>query len=149
MAKYRLISNRIRCKFCGDVIQSRSRHDMQMCKCGACLTDGGTDYIRRGYKTENPSDCFEDLSTYQDVETGKLLTAKEVDMNEVPSEPVVKGDIQGMKAPDAPQIDDAPEISEDFIPEVKPKESEAPAAEEKEDIQVSPNTRPEKAKKNR
>ena len=81
---YRIITNKIRCKFCGDVIQSISRHDFRRCTCGKCFVDGGTDYIRRGFSTENPEDCFADLSTYQDIETGKIIIGKDVDQSQIP-----------------------------------------------------------------
>ena len=48
MAK--IIHNRIKCKLCGDIIESKHRHDFVRCKCGACFTDGGHDYIRRGWE---------------------------------------------------------------------------------------------------
>jgi hypothetical protein len=37
---------KIRCKKCGDVIQSKHRHDMVWCKCGAIAIDGGDDYCK-------------------------------------------------------------------------------------------------------
>ena len=43
--------NRCKCKLCGDVIQSRHRHDFVRCKCGEIFTDGGEDYVRRGAMT--------------------------------------------------------------------------------------------------
>lgn len=39
--------NKIRCKKCGDVIESVHRHDFKFCKCGAVAVDGGQDYCRR------------------------------------------------------------------------------------------------------
>ena len=36
--------NRIKCRKCGAVIDSRSRHDFVTCKCGAVAVDGGRDY---------------------------------------------------------------------------------------------------------
>jgi len=50
--------NKARCKKCGDIIESKSRHDFQQCKCGAIFVDGGKDYCRRG---GNPED-LEELS---------------------------------------------------------------------------------------
>lgn len=44
---YKLIRNRCKCKKCGDIIESKSVHDFVRCKCGACSTDGGLDYIHR------------------------------------------------------------------------------------------------------
>ena len=46
MSKWR---NICRCKICGDIIESKSVHNYVECSCGACFTDGGTDYCRRGW----------------------------------------------------------------------------------------------------
>jgi hypothetical protein len=40
--------NRLRCKKCGDVIESKYRHDFVSCKCNAIFVDGGNDYWRYG-----------------------------------------------------------------------------------------------------
>lgn len=53
-----IITNKIRCKKCGDVIESEYTHDFKMCRCGACAVDGGHDYLRR---LGNPDD-WEELS---------------------------------------------------------------------------------------
>ena len=45
--------NAIRCKICADVIESKTIHDFQMCSCGACYVDGGTDYVRIGGNAED------------------------------------------------------------------------------------------------
>lgn len=42
-----IITNKIRCKKCGDIIESEYTHDFKMCKCGAVGVDGGHDYLRR------------------------------------------------------------------------------------------------------
>jgi len=44
----RLKRNAIKCKLCGDIIESKTVHDFQMCSCGATFVDGGTDYARIG-----------------------------------------------------------------------------------------------------
>lgn len=44
-----IIHNRIRCKICGDVIESTSRHDFKWCKCKACAVNGGHDYLKRAW----------------------------------------------------------------------------------------------------
>lgn len=41
--------NICKCKKCGSIIESKSVHDFVSCKCGACFTDGGLDYCRRGW----------------------------------------------------------------------------------------------------
>lgn len=43
----KIIKNAIRCKLCGEVIESTDRHNYVECKCGACAVDGGHDYLRR------------------------------------------------------------------------------------------------------
>ena len=47
------MGERIKCKKCGDILQSKYRHDFQMCKCGSCYRDGGDDYCRVGGKKED------------------------------------------------------------------------------------------------
>lgn len=51
-------SNKIRCRHCGDIIESRAVHDFVSCSCGRVAVDGGHDYLRRcGAKSD-----FDDLS---------------------------------------------------------------------------------------
>lgn len=42
----KILVNKIRCKRCGEVIESTDRHDFKFCKCGAVAVDGGTDYLK-------------------------------------------------------------------------------------------------------
>ena len=44
---------KIKCKICGDIIESTFRHDFKECKCGACFVDGGNDYFRCGGKASD------------------------------------------------------------------------------------------------
>lgn len=55
--------NAIRCKKCGDIIESKSVHDFQMCSCQSSFVDGGHEYIRVG----GYPDDVEFLSEYEDV----------------------------------------------------------------------------------
>ena len=43
----KILANKIRCKKCGDVIESFSVHDFKYCKCGSVAVDGGHDYLRK------------------------------------------------------------------------------------------------------
>ncbi len=43
----KIIRNAIRCKKCGDIIESKTVHDFKFCSCGSCAVDGGHDYLRR------------------------------------------------------------------------------------------------------
>ena len=64
----KIISNKARCRLCGDIIESKHRHDWQSCSCGAIFVDGGHEYLRRGAKS---FEDLEELSEYEDVEEEK------------------------------------------------------------------------------
>lgn len=53
-----IIENKIRCKKCGDIIESKTRHDFKWCSCKSVAVDGGKDYLRR----LGNFDDFEELS---------------------------------------------------------------------------------------
>ena len=55
--------NKIRCKRCGDIIESKTVHDFKFCKCGAFAVDGGKEYLRRCFI--NTEDDYEELSEYE------------------------------------------------------------------------------------
>jgi len=60
----RIKHNKGRCRRCDTVIESRSRHEMVWCTCGAVAVDGGLDYLRRAGEPSS----FEDLSETEPVE---------------------------------------------------------------------------------
>jgi len=63
--KYRRITkNAIKCKKCGDVIESTYRHDFVTCSCGAISVDGGYDYLRRA----GDLDGYIEMSESEEVE---------------------------------------------------------------------------------
>lgn len=43
----RIVRNAAECLQCGEVIESKHRHDFVTCKCGASSVDGGKSYLRR------------------------------------------------------------------------------------------------------
>lgn len=45
--KEEIISNKIKCKKCGDIVESKSTNDYKRCSCGAVAVDGGIDYLKR------------------------------------------------------------------------------------------------------
>ena len=62
----RIIHNRARCKKCGLVVESKSRHDFQSCPCGV-FRDGGHEYIRGGWPAGNYEDWVEDLDEFEEI----------------------------------------------------------------------------------
>ena len=63
--KMKLKINKIQCKHCEDIIESKRTHDFKYCKCGKVFVDGGLEYGRRGFPTSPDSDFIE-LSEYRD-----------------------------------------------------------------------------------
>lgn len=58
----KLTKNAIKCLKCGDIIESKYRHDFVQCSCGSCFVDGGLNYCRVGGDLES----IEVLTEYQD-----------------------------------------------------------------------------------
>ena len=65
MVMPKIIRNAIRCKKCGDIIESKTVHDFKF-----CAVDGGFDYLRR---CGNLGD-WEELSEVEKVEDNGALT---------------------------------------------------------------------------
>ena len=59
----KIIRNAIRCKKCGEVIESKSVHDFKFCSCRACAVDGGHEYLRRCGELENWEELAETEET--------------------------------------------------------------------------------------
>jgi hypothetical protein len=60
-------NNKIKCLGCGQILESKHRHDFQQCDCeNQTFTDGGTEYFRRGGKN---LDLIEDVSelVYEEI----------------------------------------------------------------------------------
>ena len=64
--------NKIRCKKCGDIIESKSVHDFRFCKCESVAVDGGHNYLRRVGNLED----WEDLSEYEVIEDENTIWMK-------------------------------------------------------------------------
>ena len=62
----KIIRNAIRCKKCGEVIESKSVHDFKFCSCGACAVDGGHEYLRRCGELEDWEVMAETVDTDED-----------------------------------------------------------------------------------
>lgn len=57
----KILKNAIRCKKCGDEIESRTVHEFRTCKCGAVSVDGGLYYLKRCGELED----IEELSIFE------------------------------------------------------------------------------------
>ena len=62
--------NAIRCKLCGEVIESTYRHDFKFCSCKSVAVDGGHDYLRRVGDKSN----WEELSETEIIENKDDIT---------------------------------------------------------------------------
>lgn len=56
--------NAVKCRHCGQVVESKTRHDLQVCQCGRVAVDGGKAYLRR---LGNAGDYIE-LAEYEEQE---------------------------------------------------------------------------------
>lgn len=45
----KILSNKIKCNFCGDIIESHNAQDYKICKCGRCACMGGLSELKRDY----------------------------------------------------------------------------------------------------
>lgn len=65
----KIIKNAAKCLKCGDVIESKHRHDYVTCSCGNVSVDGGTDYLRRSFQE---MDSWIDISISEEEPTYKM-----------------------------------------------------------------------------
>ena len=74
----KIIKNAAKCLKCGDIIESKHRHDYVTCSCGNVSVDGGTDYLRRSFKE---MDTWIDTSIWEEdlSEPSYTVTMEEVD----------------------------------------------------------------------
>lgn len=61
-----IIKNAIRCKICGEEIESTQVHEFKTCGCGACSVDGGHRYLRRCARSR---DDFEEISIVKEEDS--------------------------------------------------------------------------------
>ncbi len=64
MEKQIIRMNKMKCRKCGDIIESTSVHDFKYCSCGSCAVDGGMEYLKRVGERED----WEELSEYDETE---------------------------------------------------------------------------------
>ena len=64
--------NKIRCKSCGDVIESEHTHDFRWCKCGSVAVDGGKSYLKRCGNIDNIEELSIELCAILDGKLDKI-----------------------------------------------------------------------------
>lgn len=69
-----IVRNAIKCKKCGDIIESKTGHDFKWCSCQACAVDGGHNYCRR---LGNESD-YEDMSIVKKLDSEAFIKQYEI-----------------------------------------------------------------------
>ena len=67
---------KIKCLICGDIIESKSAHDLVSCKCESCYIDGGQYYLHFGGKDFDKiliifDDGTETIASNQKLYSGK------------------------------------------------------------------------------
>jgi len=50
MMEKRILRNRAKCLICGEMLESKYRHDFKTCRYGNLSIDGGKDYLKRCVK---------------------------------------------------------------------------------------------------
>lgn len=62
------MNTKMKCSNCGDIIESKHRHDFVMCSCGGLFVDGGSHYFRAGGDYVFTSEILDDPSNQLDGE---------------------------------------------------------------------------------
>ena len=55
--------NRVRCLICNEVIESKFTHDYVTCPCGNVSVDGGQDYCKVNFKTNQWKQVLDEEKT--------------------------------------------------------------------------------------
>ena len=63
----RILRNVARCNACGEVVESRHRHDFVSCACGETSVDGGREYLRRVYGAKG----YTEMSEHEGDDAGR------------------------------------------------------------------------------
>jgi len=60
-----MIMGKIQCLDCGEILESKYRHDFQMCEClNQTFVDGGNSYMRTGGKDLNKIKFIAETDSY-------------------------------------------------------------------------------------
>ena len=71
----KILRNAIRCKQCGEILESKYTHDFQACKCfkesggtRGVACDGGLSYLRRTFQSPNDYENLSETRPFTDEE---------------------------------------------------------------------------------
>ena len=73
------IKNIAKCLLCGDIIESKHRHDFVTCKCGNLSVDGGQDYWKRNIV--HGIDSYKELGILKTEENKELDCCDNCDLD--------------------------------------------------------------------
>ena len=73
------IKNIAKCLLCGDIIESKHRHDFVTCKCGNLSVDGGQDYWKRSFL--HGTDSYKELGLSKDQENKESDCCTDCDLD--------------------------------------------------------------------
>ena len=62
-----IISNKIQCKHCSEIIESIGIHDFVTCKCETCSVDGGRWHLNRSFRN-SPEEDFIELGETKEID---------------------------------------------------------------------------------
>lgn len=68
----RIISNKIQCKHCGEIIESKGIHQFVTCKCETCSVDGGHWHLSRSFRN-SPEEDFIELSETEEIDDDEFF----------------------------------------------------------------------------
>ena len=105
----KIIRNAIRCKKCGEVIESKSVHDFKFCSCGACAVDGGHEYLRRCGELEHFMERMEGLQVLEVLDReicGKYRTVAGWDPSKIVVSTMRAEDFHGEELAETEETDD-------------------------------------------
>jgi len=73
------IKNIAKCLLCGDIIESKHRHDFVTCKCGNLSVDGGQDYWKRSFL--HGTDSYKELGLSKNQENKESNSCNDCDLD--------------------------------------------------------------------
>ena len=78
-------TNRIKCKKCGDIIESYHVHDFKWCSCKSVAVDGGREYLRRLGSPEDYEELSHHIQLAEIVTEGFEIIENAISKKDLPS----------------------------------------------------------------